>query len=118
MFTRKDHHNAAHNAAGSTSTFLLAAVGAALSLSAFAGVAQADNALSSINRIANGAMTADECRVALPALQHSADGEQSGHLQAMKSLETCYTRLGQNAAATFVHWQIDRDLDRADPHDN
>jgi hypothetical protein len=103
MFTRKNRRNL-HTP---KTILVMAVVGAAVSMTAFAGIAQADSQ-----------MTSDYCAASLPALQRAADGEQSGHLQALKTLEACDTLLGQNAAATFVGWQIDRELDRADPHDD
>jgi len=116
MFTRQDRRNADALKA----TFVAAAVGAVLTLTAFAGSAQADSVASSmatVNQTANGQMTSDYCTASLPALQQAADGGQSGHLEALKTLETCDTLLGKTSAATFVDWQISRELDRADPHD-
>jgi len=111
MLTRKDHRNAT----ALNLTLVAAAVSAALSLTAFTGGALADTATPAST--ANDQVASDYCTAALPALQRAAGGEQSGHLQALKILKTCDTRLGQIAAANFAGWQIDRALDRADPHD-
>ncbi|HVI92138.1 MAG TPA: hypothetical protein VM659_27860 [Dongiaceae bacterium] len=62
-------------------------------------------------------LSADVCTRALPGLQDAADGEQSGHIQAARTLEACYRLRGQSERASQVQWQIDFDLDRGDPHD-
>lgn len=100
------------------SSLLAAAIGVALSLSAFAGGAQADSygsSTASVDGMAN--LTTSSCQASLPALQRSAFGEQVGHLQALKTLERCNTLLGRNTSASFSDWLIDRQLDRPDPHD-
>lgn len=99
-----------------TSSLFAAAIGAALSLSAFSGSARADgSSTTSVDGMTN--LTASSCQASLPALQRSAFGEQFGHLQALKTLERCNTLLGQNASASFAGWLIDRQLDRPNPHD-
>jgi hypothetical protein len=101
------------------SCLVASVVGLALALSAFAGGAQANSNGSPAAAVDDGATgpTASSCQASLPALQRSAFGEQFGHLQALKTLERCDTLLGQNRAATFAGWLIDRQLDRPDPHD-
>lgn len=112
MFTRTDRRNAHALKA----TLVMAVVGAALSLTAFTSEAQADKVASSMATVTQIASNQD-CAAALPSLQRAATGEQSGHLQALRTLETCDTRLGRNSAATFDQWLMNRELDRADPHD-
>jgi len=62
-------------------------------------------------------LSADFCNDALPGLQDAAYGEQSGHIQAARTLEACYRLLGQSERANQVQWHIDFDLNRGDPHD-
>ena len=62
-------------------------------------------------------LSADFCNDALPGLQNAADGEQSGHIQAARTLEACYRLQGQSERANQVQWHIDFDLNRGDPHD-
>lgn len=112
MFTRTDRHNA-HAV---KSTFVAAAVSAVLSLTAFAAGAQADKVASSMATL-NQISSSQDCAAELPALRRTATGEQSGHLEALKTLESCDTQLGRNSATTFDRWLADRDLDRPDPHD-
>jgi flagellar motility protein MotE (MotC chaperone) len=109
-------YNAAHlNKHGLKAAVVMAAVGAALSVMAVTSTAQADTAASTN---ASMSLSTESCATALPALQQSAYSEQSGHLQALKALVACDTRLGQVEQANFAAWLIDRDLDRADPHDD
>jgi hypothetical protein len=109
-------HKDRRNAYALKTTLAMAAVGAALSLTAFTSEAQAQKVASSMATV-NQSPSTQVCAAELPALQRAATGEQSGHLEALKTLESCDTQLGRNSAATFDRWLADRELDRADPHD-
>lgn len=114
MLTHKDRRNPY----ALKSALVGVALSAAVSLIAFTGVAQAEIATPSIDSVTTTDQAmASYCTASLPELQGAVGSEQSGHLQALRILEACYTRLGQASAANFVDWQINRDLDRADPHD-
>ncbi|MDY0884718.1 hypothetical protein ACFPL7_03125 [Dongia soli] len=107
MFVRTDRRMPALK-----SCRVAAVLGLALSLGAFAVPALADDDGSSAT-----SLTRANCQASLPALERSGISQEFGHLQALKMLERCNTLLGQDRAATFAGWLIDRELDRPDPHD-
>ena len=57
------------------------------------------------------------CSQSLSALQQAGLSGQSGHLEALKTLEACYTRLGQTDRAELTHRRIYQEINRGDPHD-
>lgn len=61
--------------------------------------------------------TSTFCLKSISALQEAGYGERSGHLDALKTLERCYTQLGQTDKAKRIHWRISRELNRSNPHD-
>jgi len=93
------------------SALVAVALGSALALSAWANSAWAADDTSS------GQLSTAACTRSLPALEQAGYSGQTGHLQALKTLEACDVRLGLSDKASFAGWLISRDLDRGDPHD-
>lgn len=96
---------------------LMAAAVAAISCAACVGEAQADPAAADNDPTGSASASAAFCDQSLPSLQAAAYGEQSGHMEALKTLEACYQRLGQSDQANLVRWRIYQELNRSDPHD-
>ncbi|HWU00904.1 MAG TPA: hypothetical protein VN229_24915 [Terriglobales bacterium] len=93
------------------SVFTVVALASALSFAAWTNSARAADDTGSSQ------LSAAACSRALPSLEQAGYSAQTGHLQALKTLEACDIRLGLKEKADFTNWQIYEDLERGHPSD-